>query len=152
MWKERTSFSLKGIWSRTLSNGMIRKRGKLNKQKYKPDQKVKLDTMRRQSQQTKLVSLTNWASGVSVQANAVSGGLKTSSLWTGKEQCVPENHLLGGTGVSEVRGLSTGGWSGTAGHSPCAWCQLLGGQCLDLPQSRYACVFTSKPQAEPASK
>lgn len=27
-------------------------------------------------------------------------------------------------------GLSTSGWSGMAGDSPCAWCWLAGGKCL----------------------
>ena len=42
----------------------------------------------------------------------------------------------GGTGVSEVSEWHrASGWSGTVGHSPCAWCQLLGEcECLYLPK------------------
>ena len=45
-----------------------------------------------------------------------------------------------GTSVSEgSKGLSVRGWSVTMGHSPCAWCQLLKGEGLYLPQT--GCVW-----------
>ena len=47
----------------------------------------------------------------------------------------PENHLLGRTGVREMtERLSSGDWSGTVGHSQCAWCGLLGNVCLSSPK------------------
>lgn len=47
----------------------------------------------------------------------------------GREWCASSKPVTGETSVSEVsKDLSGGSWSGMVGHSPYAWCWLLGGQ------------------------
>ena len=59
----------------------------------------------------------------------------------------------GGTSTSKAsEGLSVSGWSGTTGHSLCAWGWLLGGAvrvCI-CPKPRACVLFACKHQAGPA--
>jgi len=55
----------------------------------------------------------------------------------GWEPCVPWETAIGGFSVHE--GLSTSGWSGTTGHSPCAWFCLLGVQ-LSVTAPNCVCM------------
>lgn len=72
------------------------------------------------------------------------------SHWGGND-VYTENQLLGGPGMVEAsKWLSARGWHWTVGHSPCAWCRLLGVTVCVFPKaSESVCggVFTGKLQA-----